>query len=235
MTASQAPEQKTMEEILASIRQIISDDEAKSAAREATPGPRPVTAATDRDKVSPLFGLQRAKKPPVEDHEPRRPNAGQEAVDAAIERALGEVGLDSKTRKANPPTSTPTPAVAARSAPPGRESPFRPPEAPRPLLAEEYPPDDEPLPRIVTGAAEHPGKVDATSPKPLLSAQAEQLVGDSFEELAGAARMAGGRPLAALVEQTLRPMLKTWLDENLPTLVERLVREEVERISRERR
>jgi cell pole-organizing protein PopZ len=32
----------------------------------------------------------------------------------------------------------------------------------------------------------------------------------------------------------LRPMLKDWLDENLPPLVERLVREEIERVSRRR-
>jgi cell pole-organizing protein PopZ len=37
------------------------------------------------------------------------------------------------------------------------------------------------------------------------------------------------------VNDLLRPMLKTWLDENLPSLVERLVREEIERVSRGRR
>jgi len=30
----------------------------------------------------------------------------------------------------------------------------------------------------------------------------------------------------------LRPMLKSWLDDNLPSLVERLVRSEIERVSR---
>jgi len=33
----------------------------------------------------------------------------------------------------------------------------------------------------------------------------------------------------------LRPILKNWLNENLPTVVERLVREEIERVSRGRR
>jgi cell pole-organizing protein PopZ len=32
----------------------------------------------------------------------------------------------------------------------------------------------------------------------------------------------------------LRPMLKVWLDDNLPGLVERLVRAEIERVSRGR-
>ena len=37
-----------------------------------------------------------------------------------------------------------------------------------------------------------------------------------------------------LVSELMRPMLKTWLDENLPAIVERLVRAEIERISRAR-
>jgi cell pole-organizing protein PopZ len=34
-----------------------------------------------------------------------------------------------------------------------------------------------------------------------------------------------------VVSELLRPMLKTWLDENLPGMVERLVRAEIERVS----
>jgi cell pole-organizing protein PopZ len=37
-----------------------------------------------------------------------------------------------------------------------------------------------------------------------------------------------------LVREMLRPMLKAWLDDNLPSLVERLVRAEIERVSRGR-
>ncbi|TIO67154.1 MAG: DUF2497 domain-containing protein, partial [Mesorhizobium sp.] len=35
-----------------------------------------------------------------------------------------------------------------------------------------------------------------------------------------------------MAEEMLRPMLQDWLDNNLPTLVERLVREEIERVAR---
>ncbi len=42
------------------------------------------------------------------------------------------------------------------------------------------------------------------------------------------------RTLDDLVEDMLRPMLKSWLDDNLPSLVERLVRAEIERVSRGR-
>jgi uncharacterized protein len=40
------------------------------------------------------------------------------------------------------------------------------------------------------------------------------------------------RTLEDLTREMLRPMLKVWLDENLPTLVERLVRAEIGRVSK---
>lgn len=44
----------------------------------------------------------------------------------------------------------------------------------------------------------------------------------------------GSRSIEELVQDMLRPMLKNWLDDNLPSLVERLVRAEIERVSRGR-
>jgi cell pole-organizing protein PopZ len=41
---------------------------------------------------------------------------------------------------------------------------------------------------------------------------------------------AGGPTIEEIVREELRPLLKTWLDENLPPLVERLVRAEIERV-----
>jgi cell pole-organizing protein PopZ len=43
-----------------------------------------------------------------------------------------------------------------------------------------------------------------------------------------------GRTMEDIVKELLRPMLKEWLDANLPSLVEQIVREEVERLSRRR-
>jgi cell pole-organizing protein PopZ len=37
-----------------------------------------------------------------------------------------------------------------------------------------------------------------------------------------------------MVREMLRPMLKQWLDENLPAIVERLVRSEIQRVARGR-
>jgi cell pole-organizing protein PopZ len=39
-----------------------------------------------------------------------------------------------------------------------------------------------------------------------------------------------GPTIADLVREEIRPMLKDWLDNNLPPLVERLVRAEIERV-----
>jgi cell pole-organizing protein PopZ len=41
----------------------------------------------------------------------------------------------------------------------------------------------------------------------------------------------GNQTLEQLVKDVLRPILKEWLDENLPDIVDRIVREEVERIA----
>jgi len=46
----------------------------------------------------------------------------------------------------------------------------------------------------------------------------------------GAQVHSGGPTIADLVREELRPMLKAWLDSNLPPLVERLVRAEIERV-----
>jgi hypothetical protein len=42
------------------------------------------------------------------------------------------------------------------------------------------------------------------------------------------------RTIEDLIKDMLRPMLKTWLDDNLPGMVERIVRAEIERVSRGR-
>jgi cell pole-organizing protein PopZ len=42
----------------------------------------------------------------------------------------------------------------------------------------------------------------------------------------------GNRTIEDLVKEVMRPMVKAWLDENLPSLTERLVRREIERLAR---
>jgi cell pole-organizing protein PopZ len=81
------------------------------------------------------------------------------------------------------------------------------------------------------------------SPQPALRARVEQglispatsaAVDSAFNTLAQTVLVQNGRTLEDLVRELLRPMLKTWLDDNLPNMVERLVRAEIERVSRGR-
>ena len=59
-------------------------------------------------------------------------------------------------------------------------------------------------------------------------------VDSAFNALAHTVLVQNARTLEDLVREMLRPMLKTWLDDNLPGLVERLVRAEIERVARGR-
>lgn len=65
----------------------------------------------------------------------------------------------------------------------------------------------------------------------LLSPDTTQMVNAAFGSLAHT-MLGRGRTLEDLVQEMMRPMLKEWLDENLPGLVERMVRAEIERVSR---
>jgi hypothetical protein len=99
------------------------------------------------------------------------------------------------------------PAVASREVPPSDASHF--PQAPAAERAEQL-----------------------SLPSPLLSQTAGAQVARSFGELAAAIDGSQRRSLDEIAEDMLRPMLQEWLDDNLPTLVERLVREEIERVAR---
>ncbi|MBP2238042.1 cell pole-organizing protein PopZ [Sinorhizobium kostiense] len=57
-------------------------------------------------------------------------------------------------------------------------------------------------------------------------------VARAFDDLAHAVEQGPRRSFDEIAEAMLRPMLQEWLDDNLPTLVEKLVREEIERVAR---
>ena len=71
----------------------------------------------------------------------------------------------------------------------------------------------------------------------LVSGEAARRTSAAFVDLAeqlersGEAGLAGGRTLDELVKDLLRPMLKAWLDANLPPLVQRLVEAEIARLA----
>jgi hypothetical protein len=68
----------------------------------------------------------------------------------------------------------------------------------------------------------------------MLSSEAAAATQAAFNQLAEAlmSRAMGERSVEEVTRELLRTMLKQWLDENLPQLVERLVREEIERVAR---
>ena len=68
----------------------------------------------------------------------------------------------------------------------------------------------------------------------LLSGVTSAAVDSAFNTLAQTVLVQNARTLEDLVREMLRPMLKAWLDDNLPGMVERLVRAEIERVSRGR-
>ena len=70
--------------------------------------------------------------------------------------------------------------------------------------------------------------------RPLISSITSAAVDSAFNSLAHTVLVQNARTLEDLVREMLRPLLKTWLDDNLPSLVERLVRAEIERVSRGR-
>lgn len=99
--------------------------------------------------------------------------------------------------------------------------------------------------REATEAAERP----ASSPTPhaspagvgstvesgrpaIISERTGRQVAAAFGELSEAFAASRRRSFDEIAEEMMRPMLQDWLDNNLPTLVERLVREEIERIAR---
>jgi len=203
MAAAGPAQNQTVEEILASIRQAITENGAKRReSRLASPSARQETSTVRR-------------LVPVDDSatggSKSMPDAGtpqsQDVIDHAIEKALDGV-------RAELEGADETNADEAHGAGAGGD-------APEPVRA-----------RVAAG----PGQRGADDPRQraLLSSRAGAAVSASFDDLARS--MITNTPrLEALVEGMLRPMLRGWLDDNLPLLVERLVREEIERVSRGRR
>lgn len=76
-------------------------------------------------------------------------------------------------------------------------------------------------------------QADAMPVRPaIVSEHTGRQVAAAFGELSDAFASRSKKTFDEMAEEMLRPMLQDWLDNNLPTLVERLVREEIERVAR---
>lgn len=68
--------------------------------------------------------------------------------------------------------------------------------------------------------------------EPFVSPATDAAVTASFNALSASVAMQSSELVESLTREMLRPMLKSWLDDNLPSLVERLVRAEIQRVAR---
>jgi cell pole-organizing protein PopZ len=75
----------------------------------------------------------------------------------------------------------------------------------------------------------------AADVEPLLSEESQTAIAASFESLSESLTAHGISVAEGMAREMLKPMLKAWLDENLPAMVERLVRAEIQRVVRGRR
>jgi cell pole-organizing protein PopZ len=105
-------------------------------------------------------------------------------------------------------------------------------DGPPDVMFSDAPEPEEPAPPPVRAA-----RPVATAPQPdrsLLSPRTAAAVDMAFNSLAHTVLVQNSRTLEDLVREMLKPMLKAWLDDNLPNMVERMVRAEIERVSRGR-
>ncbi len=83
-------------------------------------------------------------------------------------------------------------------------------------------------------ASPEPDPAPAEDP-PLMSEEAEEDISASFRSLSESMAAHGREVAETMAREMLRPMLKDWIDENLPAMVERLVRAEIQRVTRAKR
>lgn len=257
-TASSAQREPSMEEILASIRRIIEDSDtgrkplgdADELRQDLEPASSTAPAA-DFDAFRAELHAPEVRKPVA----PEEPPAAEPVI-ARVETApakpsmtLAEVsariaaepapaaGIDPSAAPDSATTSEKIVAdwrreIAAvgeqAKAIPGIRKVAQPEASIHEPVAEpafERPSSSDDLAPSAAG--------DAPAVRPaILSEHTGRQVAAAFGELSDAFASRGKKTFDEMAEEMLRPMLQDWLDNNLPTLVERLVREEIERVAR---
>lgn len=191
MSADQAQREPTMEEILASIRRIISEEdrpaESGGDVLDLQPPPAPAPAET---RAAPPPKPEPAFTPPPVFEEADDPAPAEDIEDdlMIVERAE-EVEFE--------PAPTSEPAARAPEPPPAPKAEWRP--------IEQETLTSEPVASQAAGA---------------------------LSKLMGSMLVSSGATLDDVVRELLKPMLKQWLDANLPQIVEAEVAKEIDRIRR---
>lgn len=217
MSQAAKAQEPSMEEILASIRRIIADDDVSKSAANVAPAVAPQPVAAAPRPVAPRPAAVAPPPPPPEpapvfqaapvfEPEPELPEPEPVMAEADI------LDLTDEMR---------TPAASFRTIDAQPDIVFSEPEASR---------DDAMSDHLEAARLQ----LAASMNESLLSSTASMAVDSAFNTLAQTVLVKNARTLEDLVKEMLRPMLKGWLDDNLPGLVERLVRAEIERVSRGR-
>jgi len=231
MSQAAKVQEPSMEEILASIRRIIADDEGgKPAAAPAAGGS--VVAMTPPAAATPA--APSAEPAAISQTDIDAMLAGfEEEAEAGATEADG-VPPDAATREAAEAQDVLelTEAMQAEEEPPPQ---FQTIDAVSDVVFTDPPPQYADLPpQYEEPAAPRAPFTDMHAERPLLSDHATSAAASAFGALAHTVFTKNARTMEDLVSEMLRPMLKAWLDDNLPTIVERLVRAEIERVSRGR-
>jgi hypothetical protein len=222
MNQAAKAQEPSMEEILASIRRIIADDDAAKSPPAAPEPPKasPVAAAPLRPVAPPA-------PPPAPAFVPV-PAAEPSVHETALDEMLAELNATPA------PVADPAEEMAsdvldlteAMAAPAGPSAPgFRTIDGQSDIVFEDSPPER---------FAEPDDRFSERSQRSLMSSATSAAVDSAFNSLAHTVLVQNARTLEDLVKEMLQPLLKSWLDDNLPGLVERLVKAEIERVSRGR-
>jgi cell pole-organizing protein PopZ len=163
-----------------------------------------------------------------------------EDILASIRRILNEDEAPPAEAPAAPPQAAPAPVPAA-AAPATEAAPDGPLLLTEEMMVGAEPPAPEPAPEAPPAAASPPTPAPAPPEAgfaeglvaPAVAAAAAASVSQLFRAVStdrAATVTRGGPSIEDVVREELRPLLKDWLDQHLPGIVERLVRAEIERV-----
>jgi cell pole-organizing protein PopZ len=210
-------QEPSMEEILASIRRIIADDDGPK------PQPAPAVAVAPRPAAMPA--PQPAARAPA-----APAGMNQHDIDAMLAGQAAQLGATDQHPE-DVLELTEQMAEQADAEPPS----FQTIDGQSDVFFSDAPAQPEPPPPRATEEARPPPAAELAPPAPtLMSTTTTAAVDSAFNALAHTVLVQNARTLEDLVREMLRPLLKAWLDDNLPGMVERIVKAEIERVSRGR-
>lgn len=223
MTQPAKANEPSMEEILASIRRIIADDDTTKSVPPAAESSKAGEIPKAASAAPPPPAMKSAGPPPVPSAASARaaPPEAPKVEYSAAAGAMNDRAVDEQSADILDLTEAMAAPVPEQRAAAALGSHFRTIDGDSDVSFDETP--ERPAPQAGPGPQSR-----------LLSRSTSAAVDSAFNSLAQTVLVQNARTLEDLVREMLRPMLKSWLDDNLPGVVERLIRAEIERVSRTR-